>query len=170
MYFVPLLPFPHIVPHFPSTSYESYVILFSRARFLFLTPLSSTISCICCSHSSLCILFYPNLFWQLFFSSFINLRILSCLPSPTFLFLKLFWPPSVSSPVLHHDFAFCFHLSKPVCHTVALLIVHSSILYFTPPAKSLSNRCRTHSVAFPSVQKCASMTVCCAGVNMYVCV
>lgn len=38
--------------------------------------------------------------------------------------------------------------------TAPLLTAHSSILYFTLPAKSLSNRCRTHSAALPSVWVC----------------
>lgn len=53
---------------------------------------------------------------------------------------------------------------------VLLLTAHSSILSFTSPAKSLSNRCRTHSVGPPSVWVCVWTSVCCVGVIKHVCV
>lgn len=56
----------------------------------------------------------------------------------------------------------CLPVLIPPCQcstTTILLTAHSSILYFTSPAKSLSNRCRTHSVGLPSVWVCVSQRV-----------
>lgn len=81
--------------------------------------------------------------------------------------LKTFPPVtlSLSCPSLQ----LLFLLSIPPCQCAtmtSLRATHSSIRFFTSPAKSLSNRCHAHSFHLPSVRVC----VCCVCVIMRVCV